>query len=111
MPHPPTVLLHASARAGDIDRAIGTARTLHKNRPERRIRIIVNGPALTGVTVDAKPLDLSHLPDNTSIEACEVGLKVHDIPTDALQPGIRTVPSAIVALTDAQLDGAAYVRV
>ncbi|OIU88688.1 MULTISPECIES: DsrE family protein [unclassified Microbacterium] len=111
MTDPHTVLLHVSSRPEDVARSIGTARTLHRSRPDHRIRIIVNGPAITGVTADATPLDLSHLPATAVIEACEVGMRAHDIVAEQLQPGVTTVASAVVALVDAQFAGAACVRI
>lgn len=38
------------------------------------------------------------------------GMRAHEIAEDVLQPGIRTVAAAIVALTDAQFAGAACIR-
>ncbi|WP_181905817.1 hypothetical protein [Microbacterium bovistercoris] len=103
-----TVILHVSDRPEDIVRAVGIANTLHAARPETDIRIIVNGPAIPGVAAGAAPLPT---PDAATIEACEGGLRGHGIPVDALQPGILTVPAAVVALSDAQFDGAAYIRI
>lgn len=101
-----TILLHVSDRSEDVARAIGSARTLSEARPDADIRIIVNGAALAGLTRDA-----AELPDTSRIEACEGGLRSRDIPVDTLQPGIRTTASAVVALSDAQFDGAAYIRI
>ncbi|MBS1907559.1 MAG: hypothetical protein JST33_13540 [Actinobacteria bacterium] len=103
-----TVLLHVSDRPDDIVRAIGSAETLHRERPETRIRIIVNGPAIRGVTTDAPPLPAT---DAATIEACENGMRNHGIPFESLQPGVVTVLAAVVALSDGQFDGAAYIRV
>ena len=103
-----TVLLHVSDRPEDVTRAIGMAGILHGHRPETRIRIIVNGPAIPGVAADAAPLPAT---DVATVEACEGGLRSHRISVEALQPGIITVPAAVVALSDAQFEGAAYVRV
>ncbi|GAA4489451.1 hypothetical protein [Microbacterium panaciterrae] len=111
MPTTNTVVLHVSDRPEDVARAIDSAHTLHANRPAYRIRIIVNGPALRGATVDGAPLDLSRLPEGAGIEACEVGMRSRGIPTDTLQAGVRTTASAVVALSEAQLAGAAYVRI
>lgn len=103
-----TVILHVSDRPGDVTRAIGIAEILRGERPETRIRIIVNGPAIPGVAADAAELPTT---DAATIEACEGGLRGHGIAVDALQPGLLTVSSAAVALSDAQFDGAAYIRV
>lgn len=103
-----TVVLHASTRPEDVTRAIDAAERLRAWRPEHRIRIIVNGPAITGVTVQAPQLELS---DAATVEACEVGMRSHGITVEDLQSGVTTTPAAIVALTDAQLTGAAYIRI
>lgn len=103
-----TVLLHVSGQPADVARAIGMAGILHGERPETRIRIIVNGPAIPGVAVGAAPLPPTEV---ATVEACEGGLRGHRIPVDQLQPGVITVPAATVALSDAQFDGAAYIRV
>lgn len=108
MPSSQNVVLHISTAPADVARAIGSAATLHRARPAARIRIIVNGPAITGVTRDAEALVL---PEFATVEACEVGMRAHAISADALQEGILTTPSAIVALSDAQWAGAAYIRI
>lgn len=105
-----TVVIHVTADPADVARSITSARILHKDRPEHRIRIIVNGPAITGVTRGADALAIDSLPEGAAIEACEGGMRAHEITEDDLQPGIRTVAAAIVALTDAQFEGAAYIR-
>lgn len=102
------VVIHVSDAPADVARAIGSASTLHRFHPDAQIRIIVNGPAITGVTRDAEEL---RLPEFATVEACEVGMRAHTIAKDALQPGILTTPSAIAALSDAQWTGAAYIRI
>lgn len=108
---PNIVMLHVTDRPEDVARAILSSRTLHKARPAYGIRIIVNGAALAGLTTDAAPLDVEHLPENATLEACEVGMRAHDIAPDALQRGVSTTASAIAALSDGQLSGAAYIRI
>ncbi|MFJ4045785.1 hypothetical protein ACIPV2_08585 [Microbacterium sp. NPDC089987] len=105
-----TVVIHVTTDPADVARSINSARILHKDRPEHRIRIIVNGPAITGVTRSADALAIDKLPEGAAIEACEGGMRAHEIAVEDLQDGIRTVPAAIVALTDAQFEGAAYIR-
>jgi len=104
----PTVVLHVSDRPEDVGRSIGSASTLHKARPDAIIRIIVNGGAIVGLTLGAAPIEM---PTFATVEACEVGMRSRGISVDALQPGVVTTASAIVALADAQLGGAAYVRI
>lgn len=105
-----TVVIHVTTDPADVARSINSARILHKDRPDHRIRIIVNGPAITGVTRDADTVAIEKLPEGAAIEACEGGMRAHGIAEADLQDGIRTVPAAIVALTDAQFEGAAYIR-
>ncbi|MFC9985062.1 hypothetical protein ACFU0W_12920 [Microbacterium keratanolyticum] len=102
------VVIHVSDAPAGVARAIGSASTLHRFHPDAQIRIIVNGPAITGVTRDAEEL---RLPAFATVEACEVGMRAHALEPAALQPGILTTPSAIAALSDAQWAGAAYIRI
>lgn len=106
-----TVLLHVNDHAEDVARAILTSRTLHKVRPEVSIRILVNGHALTGVTTSAEPLDIDHLPEAATLEACEIGMSVHGISPDDVQAGVDTTPSVLASLSDEQFAGAAYIRI
>ena len=108
MTEEPTVVLHVSDRPEDIIRAIGTARTLHEKRPSYRLRIIVNGPAVQGATRGA---DAIAVPDFVAVDVCEVALRGRGIPLGDVQEGLGTVASAAVALVDAQVAGAAYIRV
>lgn len=103
----PTAVLHVSDNADDVSRAVSAAEALVEANDSLTVRIVVNGPALDGVTTFA-----DHLAPGaqTRIEACEQGMQRRSIPRDALQPSVHTVRSAIVALVDAQLHGAAYVR-
>lgn len=103
-----TVVLHVSGNPKDVARALGVAGILHEARPDTRIRIIVNGPAVPGLSLDATPLDITGV---ATVEACEGGMRAHGISGEQLQSGVITVPAAVVALSDAQLDGAAYIRV
>lgn len=101
------VVLHASTEAGDVQRALSAAATLRAKGPRVRVRIIVNGAALDGVT-GTDPVDP---PPDTDVEACLTGMEKRGISTDQLRPAVRTVPAAVVALTQAQFDGAAYIRI
>lgn len=103
-----TVVLHVSDNADDVSRAVSAAETLVEANGSLAVRIVVNGPALAGVTTSAGLLAPGR---RTTIEACEQGMQRRSIPRDALQPAVHTIRSAVVALVEAQLHGAAYVRI
>lgn len=101
------VVLHVSEKPEDVSRAVAAAKGLTDAHPDLHVRIIVNGPALVGVTTAAEQLT----PDEaTTVEACQVGMHRRDLAPDQLQPTVQTVGSAVVALAEAQLAGAAYIR-
>ena len=105
---PAEVVLHVSDAAEHLPRATAAATTLREARPGTRVRIIVNGPALDAVVADGVPLTVD---EATSVEACELGLGRRGLDPEALQPGVRTVGSAVIALFDAQQAGASYIRI
>lgn len=67
----------------------------------------MNGPALTGLIGDEE----LETPPGVQIQACEVGMKGRGLDRSDLRPGVGTVDSAAAALADAQLAGAAYIRI
>lgn len=105
--HRSHVVLHVSDGAEHLSRAAAAAESLASSHPHLQVRIIVNGAALDGLVATSEPVSIE---GGVTIEACEVGMQRRDIDTTTLQPGIRTVPSAIAAIVDAQLAGAAYLR-
>ena len=102
------LVLHVSGDTEDLSRAVAAAESLAISHPELRVRIIVNGPALNGLVATSDPVDIAVA---ETIEACAVGMRRRDIDDASLQPGIRAVPSAITEIVDAQLAGAAYLRI
>lgn len=103
----PEVILHVSDDPGDVQRALDAAAGLAAADLGVSVRVIVNGAALTGLT----GTDAVALPEHTQVAACGVGLGRRGIAPDELRPAVQTVPSAVVAIVQAQLDGAAYVRI
>lgn len=101
------VILHVADGPAGVQRAVETAAALEAADPEVDVRVIVNGPALTGLTGDTAV----DLPDHTPVAACSLGLERRDIERDELRPGVVAVPSAVVAIVEAQKAGARYVRV
>lgn len=101
------VILHVSDDPDDVHRALDAAAGLQAAGLGVRVRVIVNGPALAGLT----STDTVHVPEHTEVAACSVGLERRGIDPDELRPEVETVPSAVTAIVQAQLAGAAYVRI
>lgn len=101
------VLLHVSDRSDDVARALTSAATLVGEQPQLRVRIIVNGPALDGLTGQETVEPAA----GVRVEACEVGMTRREISAGDLRPGVETVASAVVALVQGQHSGAAYIRI
>lgn len=104
---PREVILHVSDDPADVQRALDAAAGLQAADLGVHVRVIVNGAALTGLT----GADAVVLPESTEVAACSVGLGRRGIGSDELRPAVQTVASAVVAIVEAQLAGAAYVRI
>lgn len=102
-----TVVLHASQDPKDVARAVSAARHLHAHHPELDIRVIVNGPALDGLLASDAPTSS----DGVRVQACAIGLGKRGADADALPQGVETVPGAVTAIVEAEIAGAAYVRI
>ncbi|UNX54983.1 DsrE family protein [Georgenia sp. TF02-10] len=51
------------------------------------------------------------MPEHTEVAACSVGLGRRGLDPDELRPEVGTVPSAVTSIVQAQLAGAAYIRI
>ncbi|MFD6094105.1 hypothetical protein ACFWGN_18485 [Oerskovia sp. NPDC060338] len=101
------VILHVSDDPDDLQRALDAAAGLQATDLGVRVRVIVNGPALAGLT----GTDAIEMPEHTQVAACNIGLGRRGIDPDELRPEVQTVPSAVTTIVQAQLDGAAYIRI
>lgn len=104
--NPREVILHVADDPADVQRALDAA-GLHAAGLGVRVRVIVNGPALAGLT----GTDAVQVPEHTEVAACSVGLGRRGIDPGELRPEVGTVPSAVTAIVHAQLAGAAYIRI
>lgn len=101
------VILHVSDDPADVQRALDAAAGLEDADLGVSVRVIVNGAALTGLT----GTDAVEVSEHTEVAACSVGLGRRGIDPDELRPAVQTVPSAVTAIVQAQLAGAAYIRI
>jgi len=99
---PRRVVVHVTDDPADLDRAVATAQSLREAFPDGEVRVIVNGPALDGLR------EGQSLP---GVEACAIGLERRGIDTAALRAGVDVIPSAAMAIAEAQFKGAAYIRI
>lgn len=99
---PRRVVVHVSEDPADVERAVSTAASLREAFPDAEVRVIVNGAALEGLRA-GEPLP--------GVEACAVGLGRRGIDAGSLRDGVKVIPSAAIALAEAQFDGAAYLRI
>lgn len=104
---PQDVILHVSDDPADVQRALDAAAGLQAASLGVRVRVIVNGPALAGLT----GAQVVEVPERTEVAACSVGLGRRGIDPDDLRPEVGTVPSAVTAIVQAQLSGAVYIRI
>lgn len=103
--HAGAVVLHASDKEADVQRAMASADNLQQSFPGIRVHIVVNGPALDGL------VDLEvNLDDQVSLSACSVGLGKRNIDTGALSNRVNVVPTAPEVIIREQFAGAAYMR-
>lgn len=100
-------VLHVCDDPADVQRAVRAAGALRGAGGVGAVRVVVNGPALAGVT----GADDVHVADGVEVLACLAGMRQRDIAVTDLRPGVQTVPSAVIAMVEAQLAGAAYVRI
>lgn len=100
------VVVHVANAPEDVQRAINASRSLQESFPGVRIRIIVNGPALTAAPTIAP----DELPENVDVAVCAVGLKRHNVTEAEVPNGIEIVPTAPIAIVEEQFNGAAYLR-
>lgn len=100
------VVIHVSETGEDVTRAISTAATLHESLPDIRVRIVVNGPALTAVPT----IDTTEIPADVEVSVCATGLQRRDIAQAAIPEGVEIVPAASIVIVEEQLNGAAYLR-
>lgn len=100
------VVVHVADAPRDLQRAIQTAQGLRQKFPEVRIRIVVNGPALTAVPTLAP----NELPENVGVSVCAIGLQRHDIAETEVPDGVEIVPAAPLVIIEEQFNGAAYLR-
>lgn len=101
------VILHVSDDPADMQRAVDAAAGLQKADPAVRVRVIVNGPALDGLT----GTEAIETPEDVEVAACHVGVGLRSIDPGDLRPDVQTVPSAVTTIVQAQRAGASYIRI
>ena len=94
--------------------ALTNLENLRKAKPEARITLLVNGPAVnffrhaTDAPHSGRVLRL--LDDKVTIFLCANALRHFDIATTDICPGGLVVPAGVVALIELQQQGWAYIK-
>ncbi len=89
--------LHVCDDPADVQRTVRAAGALRGAGGVGTVRVVVDGPALAGVT----GADDVRVADRVEVLACLAGMRQRDIAVTDLRPGVQTVPSAVVTLVDA----------
>jgi intracellular sulfur oxidation DsrE/DsrF family protein len=100
------VVIQVSDAADQVENAVQLGQRMQSEISGLKVRVIVHGGALAGVVGDA-PVDL---PDRVQVQACQFGLTKHGYELSQLRAGVDTVPGASTAIVEAQLNGAAYLK-
>jgi intracellular sulfur oxidation DsrE/DsrF family protein len=94
--------------------ALTNMENLRAAKPEARINLVVNGPAVTLFRKDAAEEFLNRvqglLAKGVMVFVCQNALKAFGIPEEDLCPGCAPVPAGVVALIQLQQQGCAYIK-
>ena len=94
--------------------ALTNMENLRAAKPEARINLVVNGPAVKLFRLDAEEEFLNRikglLRQDVMIFVCQNALRAFDIPEDDLCPGCAPIPAGVVALIKLQQQGCAYIK-
>lgn len=94
--------------------ALTNMENLRAAKPEARINLVVNGPAVKFFRADFAEEHIHRvkglLSNDVMIFVCQNALRAFDIPEDALCPGCAPIPAGVVALIKLQQQGCAYIK-
>jgi len=94
--------------------ALTNMENLHAAKPEARVNLLVNGPAVKFFHMDAAPEHLARIANliqaGVMVFVCQNALRAFEISEDKLCPGCATVPAGVVALIKLQQQGCAYIK-
>ena len=81
-------------------------------QPDAKLRLVVDGGGvylLAGVN-DTTPLFAKYAADGVEFQACHNALREKKIDPASVPAGVKVVPAGVVALTESQRDGYAYIK-
>ena len=96
-----------------IPTALRVARNAVESLSDVDVQVVVQGTAVTGVTVEGGFEDdlATAMDEGLDIVACANSMRRAGVDPDQVIPGVGTVPAAVVHLAERQWAGAAYVRI
>jgi uncharacterized protein len=94
--------------------ALTNMENLRAAKPQARVNLVVNGPAVKFFRKDQPGETLDRVKNLIQAEVmvflCQNALRAFDIPVDDICPGCSTVPAGVVALIKLQQQGCAYIK-
>lgn len=94
--------------------ALTNLENLRAAKPEARINLVVNGPAVKFFRKDCADEFLTRIKNliqaEVTIFVCRNALRAFDIPEEDLCTGCEPIPAGVVALIKLQQQGCAYIK-
>ena len=94
--------------------ALTNMENLRAAKPEARINLVVNGPAVKFFRADFAEEHINRvkglLDKGVMVFVCQNALRAFDIPEEDICPGCETVAAGVVALIKLQQQGCAYIK-
>ena len=92
--------------------ALSNVRNMVAQHPDAKLRLVVDGGGvylLAGMN-DMTPLFARYAADGVEFQACHNALREKKIDPASVPAGVKVVPAGVVALTESQRDGYAYIK-
>jgi len=108
---PLKIVLHVSDADG-WDGALSNLKNLTAQRPDAKLRVIVDGSGVYMMqgSTDMSPLFQKYSGLGVEFQACHNALTEKRISPSSLPDFVQVVPAAVVALAESQYSGYAYIK-
>ena len=90
--------------------ALSNVRNMVAQYPDAKLRLVVDGVYLLAGVNDTTPLFAKLAADGVEFQACHNALREKKIDPASVPAGVKVVPAGVVALTESQRGGYAYIK-